>query len=881
VEGRFRNRVLLAEANQWPEEAAAYFGEGDECQMAFHFPLMPRLFMAIRMEDRFPVIDILQQTPPIPESSQWALFLRNHDELTLEMVTDEDRDYMYRSYAHDPRARINLGIRHRLAPLLSNDRRRIELMKGLLFSLPGTPVIYYGDEIGMGDNIFLGDRNGVRTPMQWSGDRNAGFSRANPQRLFLPVVIDPEYHYEAVNVENQQNNPQSFLWWMKRLIALRRRHRAFGHGSIEFLYPDNRGVLAFLRRHQEETILMVANLSRFVQFVELDLSRFQGSSPVELSGRTPFPPIGEQPYILTLSPYAFLWFSLESPAVVARPLTGMVDVGPPVLTVRGGWEHVFQGRARASLQRLLPAYLADRRWFGGSARSVVDTEIVEALPVQAEGAPVYLTLVQVEYAEHEAETYLIPLGFARPDQWEELQERRPNAFVARVRVREPSSGEPSVGLLYDASGEPTLSAFLFNAVRRRRRVKGRGGEAFGTPTRSLREMLPSDPLPEPGPLRVEQTNTTVAYGDRFVLKVYRRIESGVNPELEMARFLTDADFNHMPALAGAVEYRRGERTEPATLALLQQYVHNEGSAWQYALDALDRYYDRVLAERMDGAADRTLPWGSFLRGGSLALPEPVEEELGTFLPAVQLLAQRTAELHLALASQPGDPVFAPEAFPRDHQRSLFQATRMLLRRNLDQLRRATRALPAGPAHDATRLLEQEDVLSQGITGILDGYIMAQRIRVHGDYHLGQLLFTGRDFVVIDFEGEPTRPISERRLKRSPLTDVAGMLRSLHYAPAAALLRGHVRTDDMPQLGFWAQAWQYVTGEAFVEAYLQAMGTSDLLPPRRRDSRRLLLLFLVEKATQELGQELDDRQRWTDIPVQGLLQLADAYGEEKA
>lgn len=282
MEQSYPGRMLLAEANQWPDEAASYFGNGDECHMSFYFPLMPRLFMGLRTEDRFPIVDILRQTPSIPDACQWALFLRNHDELTLEMVTDEDRDYMYRVYAQDPEARINLGIRRRLAPLLGNHRRRIELMNALLLSLPGTPVIYYGDEIGMGDNIHLADRNGVRTPMQWSSDRNAGFSRANAQRLYLPAIVDPEYHYEALNVEAQQSNPHSHLSWMKRLIALRKRHPAFGKGAIQFLSPDNPRVLAFARSWQEERILAVANLSRFAQVVHLDLRDWSGTIPVEL-----------------------------------------------------------------------------------------------------------------------------------------------------------------------------------------------------------------------------------------------------------------------------------------------------------------------------------------------------------------------------------------------------------------------------------------------------------------------------------------------------------------------------------------------------------------------------------------------------------------------
>src|SRR5213083_1238633 len=314
VDEKFSGRMLLAEANQWPEDAVAYFGKGDESHMNFHFPLMPRMFMALQMEDRFPIIDILDQTPAVPDGCQWAMFLRNHDELTLEMVTDEERDYMYRVYATDPHARINLGIRRRLAPLLGNNRRKIELINSLLFSLPGTPIIYYGDEIGMGDNFYLGDRNGVRTPMQWSPDRNAGFSKANSQRLYFPVIIDPEYHYEAVNVEVQHSNPQSLLWWMKRTLSLRKQHKAFGRGSLEFLYPDNNKILAFLRTYADERILVVANLSRFPQHAELSLSALRGLHPVEMSGRSAFPPIADGPYPISLGPHGLFWFALEKAA---------------------------------------------------------------------------------------------------------------------------------------------------------------------------------------------------------------------------------------------------------------------------------------------------------------------------------------------------------------------------------------------------------------------------------------------------------------------------------------------------------------------------------------------------------------------------------------
>jgi maltose alpha-D-glucosyltransferase/alpha-amylase len=305
------DRVLLAEANQWPEDVRPYFGEGDEFHMAFHFPLMPRLYMAIRREERLPILDIFTHTPAIPPTCQWCLFLRNHDELTLEMVTSEERDYMYYAYARDPQAKLNLGIRRRLAPLMDNDRRRIELLTCLLFTLPGSPILYYGDEIGMGDNIYLGDRNGVRTPMQWSGDRNAGFSPADESQLYLPVIADPVYGYQAVNVAAQLRTPSSMLNTMKRLIAARQRCRAFGRGTIDFLRPLNQNILAFLREHEDETILVVANLSERSQPVILDLSRHRGAVPVEVLGDTRFPPVGETPYFLALGPHGFYWFRLE------------------------------------------------------------------------------------------------------------------------------------------------------------------------------------------------------------------------------------------------------------------------------------------------------------------------------------------------------------------------------------------------------------------------------------------------------------------------------------------------------------------------------------------------------------------------------------------
>ncbi len=312
LDENWENRLFLAEANQWPDDVRPYFGDGDECHMAYHFPVMPRLYIALRKEQRRPIVDILCQTPDIPPSCQWCMFLRNHDELTLEMVSDDERDYLYNEYARDPRMRINIGIRRRLAPLLDNSRRRIELMNALLFSLPGTPIIYYGDEIGMGDNIYLGDRDAVRTPMQWSGDRNAGFSRCDPQALCQPIVRDPIYPYEAVNVETQERLPTSLLWWMKRAMAVRNEYPVFGRGSIRFLHPENESILAFLREDADSRILVIANMSRFAQATTVDLSEFAGLYPVDLFGRVAFPEITEYPYQFTFGPHNFFWFELRS-----------------------------------------------------------------------------------------------------------------------------------------------------------------------------------------------------------------------------------------------------------------------------------------------------------------------------------------------------------------------------------------------------------------------------------------------------------------------------------------------------------------------------------------------------------------------------------------
>jgi maltose alpha-D-glucosyltransferase/alpha-amylase len=881
VDQRFRNRMLLAEANQWPEDAVAYFGDADECHMSFHFPVMPRMFMALRMEDRFPIIDILSQTPHLPESCQWAMFLRNHDELTLEMVTDEERDYMYRAYAHDPQMRVNLGIRRRLSSLLSKDWNRIELMNALLFSLPGTPVIYYGDEIGMGDNIYLGDRNSVRTPMQWSADRNAGFSKASPHRLFLPIIVDPESHYEAFNVEAQQNNQYSMLWWTKRLIAMRKRYKAFGRGTLEFLYPDNHRVLAFIRRRHDEVILVVANLSRFVQYAGLDLSAFKGAAPIELFGRAQFPLIGETPYFVTLGPHSFYWFLL-TPVSALYERQG-VSGGPVELTVQGEWINAFSGRERGKLEEHLVGYMQRQRWFGGKARTIKGASFTETAPVAFDSRQACWTQVLIEYMEEDPEVYLLPLAYASGDRGEQTYHSSPNAVLARITVQ--SKNRVESGFIYDAVFDHDFCESLIGMITRRRQMRGVAGSFLAMPTRGMRTEAAGEKLKVTS-MRAEQSNSSIVFGDKLILKLFRRTDIGINPDLEIGRFLTERiGFPHTPPVAGMIEYRK-KKGESAAVGILQKFVPNEGDAWRQALDALSQYFERAVTRPPDGLKDqpgshrnplpKTRQIGFVDQLHRVDLPAIALELIGPYLENVTLLGQRTAELHVALSSHTDDPDFIPEPFSVLYQRSLYQSMRnhsgqmfQLLKKNLNTLR--------GTALDnALSVLDaQGDVLNR-FRLLLSRKINANRTRIHGDFHLGQVLYTGKDYVIIDFEGEPARPLTERRLKRSPLRDVAGMLRSFHYA-AYTSLYGHlgsamVRPEDISAMEPWANIWTIWISATFLQSYLEHAQTGRFIPTDRAELDILLDVYLLEKALYELGYELNNRPDWVHIPIAGILQL---------
>ena len=868
VDAHYQDRMLLAEANQWPEDAVAYFGDGDECHMAFHFPLMPRMFMAVRMEDRYPIIDILAQTPAIPETCQWAIFLRNHDELTLEMVTDEERDYMYRVYATDTQARINLGIRRRLAPLLGNDRRKIELMMSLLFAMPGTPVVYYGDEIGMGDNIYLGDRNGVRTPMQWTADRNAGFSRANPQRLYLPAVIDPPYSYESLNVETQRDDPHSLLWWMRRMIALRRQHPAFGRGTLTFLYPSNRKVLAFIRDNGDERILVVSNLSRSVQYVELDLAAFRGHVPVEMTGATDFPAIGDLPYLLTIGPYASYWFLLTVPDEAGMDQrTNDGALSWKRINVSGSWDRVVTGRARTTLEGLLPAFLRSRRWFGGKARRIRSTSILDAVPLSPEPVAAILLLVTVEYTDGDPETYVLTLAHATGPQRETLVADQARAIICELRV------DTEDGVLYGATATEAVGALLLQAFARRRTFRGKAGVVSATPSRHFRQIAgPDVGALVAAPLGGEQSNTSLRYGQQLMLKVFRRVEEGINPDIELTAWLTEQGAR-VPAFAGALEYQP-DRGEAISLGILQAFVPNEGDAWTFTLDTLDHYLERVLALPPESSVP-PLASTDPLDLADLDPPEEVATLISTYLESARLLGQRTADMHQALAAST-EAAFAPEAFTPFYQRSLFQSMRNLTEQVFDVLGTRLPTLPDELVARASHLRDRKADVLERFRTIARMKVHALRTRHHGDFHLGQVLWTGRDFVVLDFEGEPTRLMSTRRIKRSPLRDVAGMLRSfdyaVHTATTHAATRGLVAPEAQQRMEGWAQLWLAWVSATYLRAYLDGMQDSPVVPADREELRSLLNIYVLEKAVYELGYELNNRPDWVGLPIDGIERL---------
>jgi maltose alpha-D-glucosyltransferase/alpha-amylase len=862
VDAHYDERMFLAEANQWPEDVRDYFGDGDECHVAYHFPLMPRMYMALAQEDRHPIVEIMEQTPEIPSNCQWAIFLRNHDELTLEMVSDRERDYMYETYAADPRMRVNVGIRRRLAPLLGNDRDKIRLMHSLLLSMPGSPILYYGDELGMGDNIYLGDRNSVRTPMQWSPDRNAGFSRADPQRLYLPPIMDPVFGFEAVNVEAQQRDSASLLNWMRRIIQVRKAHRVFGRGSLAFLRPGNRKILAYVREEggseAGEAVLCVANLGRGAQPVELDLARFQGRVPIEMLGQTAFPPIGELPYLLTLSGHGFCWFLLseqseapvwhEARLPALKLATVVIPEGWNSLQPQKAERRAPMERALALLEReVLPAYLPTRRWCAAKETGIRRV----ALDERREWADWLLTMIRVDLDDGSAQDYFLPLSV----RWEGPEEDAmagAAAAAALARVRR----QATPGLLYDAFADEGFVRTLAHAMSKRGETRFGKGRLVFSPTVAPVE-LPGEETLAGVRIPAEGSNSAAILGDRLFLKAYRRLRRGINPEVEIGRFLTElSPFSQIVPLVGFLEYR-GPDGELISLAVLQEYVPNQGDLWQTTLDLLDRLGDEY--------GDRSEDWDT----------DPAQLSYATL---VDTLGRRIAELHRALARTGGGEEFDPEPVTNADLAALREGIQHESQVTLERLGRHLSNLPQAVRAQTEALLGRREELAARIKDLVPASLDTVKTRCHGDLHLGQVLVVENDVVVIDFEGEPARPLDERRAKQCPLVDVAAMVRSFHYAAANALeLMSRDQPAEQGRLAEPIARWSLEMTQRFLTAYEKAAAGSPSFPKSPQQARDLIQLFTLQKALYEIRYELANRPSWVGIPVDGVAAFLDSAG----
>ncbi len=855
---KFKNKMFLAEANQWPEDAVAYFGNGDECQMAFHFPLMPRMYMAVQMETRYPIIDILEQTPPIPPNCQWAMFLRNHDELTLEMVTDEERDYMYRYYAKDKHARLNLGIRRRLAPLVENNRRKIKLLNILLFSFPGTPIIYYGDEIGMGDNYYLGDRNGVRTPMQWSPDRNAGFSRVNPQQLLLPVIIDPEYHFESVNVEVQERTPSSLLSWMKRAIAVRKKYRAFGRGEIEFLSPSNSKVLAFLRKFKDETILVVANLSRFSQVVELNLSNFTGSTPVELFSRNKFPAIKDAYYMLTMNAYDFYWFQLV-PVEASQMSADLYE--PPELEPLSG-EFSFFGYDDESILNTvaIPDFIKRNRWIDVRDKEIDEINVYDEIALSQGTEYQSLVLLEVKFVDETSQGLIIPCS---------------TVFYNKEQLNDPESLSSVIAYL-DRKGSVICESINDNSFRTSfisamlgsRQIKGKRGDLIIEKETGFNEAVK-----ENLDSKISDTDDSnqkfidLIYGGGIKIRLYRKLEEAGHPGIEMYRALSlQSSFEHIPEYLGTIKYKTSEGNQ-YVFGFIEKEISNEGNFWKYMTDASISHYEKRIHLEKSGISD-------FSIGSISLLSESLKDydfttscdELDAMnLDLMGLLGKRTGELHSTLSTLPAEG-FEPENFNSFYQRSIYQSNRSLARNTF----RLMKSYTGAEKKSMEEIIDREDVIINYLKPLLEERFNAKKIRIHGDLNLKRILLTGRDFLFINFEGQPAIATSAKRLKRSPFRDIAGIIGSVFFAAHTSLQKfGHLLTEDVASYNAFANRWWFCTSNRFLRGYLDAAGESDFLPSVEKQVNFLVNVYLVEKMLSEIDKGITRNASWLNIPIEGL------------
>ena len=858
IDEHFPGTVFLAEANMWPEDSASYFGEGDECHMNYHFPVMPRMFMALQMEDRYPITDIFDQTPAIPETCQWAIFLRNHDELTLEMVTDEERDFMYKVYAKDPKARINLGIRHRLAPLMDNNRNRIELMNSLLFSLPGTPVIYYGDEIGMGDNFYLGDRDGVRTPMQWSPDRNAGFSPANPHQLYLPIILDPEYNHEAVNVEMQRRNTSSLLWFMKRLINMRKHYKAFGRGDLRFLPVDNSKVLAFTRSYEDETLLVVVNLSKYAQPAELDLRQYKGYIPIEMFSKNRFPGIKEDSfYFFPMSPHSFQWFVLEKAHTETEEARSFSTLEIFELT------DILKNNSRQQFEtKVLPEFLQRKKWFHGKHRHVFGMAIAAHTHLEWEDCNALLMLIEVSYESGLPEYYQLAVTHLKGQPGRRFTENYPEAVLAYTNP----DGE--YGIICDAFFTSELHQFLFSRLSSGEAIKKGSNSLHFNAGITLSDYIKNKNNITSNLHTNDVNNTSITYDNTWFLKMYRKVDAGNNPDVEISNELSmNKGFLHIPKFTGTIEWRMEKGS--VVLGMMQSMIENHGDGRSYMLERLHNYIERIEARDKSQLQPELLL-------GSLAAPQALEtlpEELQTLLGTraaeqARLIGQRTGELHLALASINTTREFQPEPFSLHYQRSLFSSMQSLVRESYQHMDKKWETFPELTRSSLEAIRDQRETILNLLKRIYQKKLDIMRIRIHGTYDLRKILLTGKDISIQDFVGDPIRSFSERRIKRSPIRDIADMICSFHYVAYEGFFSSQqVPKDQILNMLPFARQWAFYMSGFFTREWLDVLnGQKDLVPEEEKDFEMTLKTFVLERAIRYLNYELVNRPEWAIVPI---------------
>lgn len=867
IDQYFPGTVFLAEANMWPEDSASYFGDGDECHMNYHFPVMPRMFMSLQMEDRYPITDIFDQTPKIPDTCQWAIFLRNHDELTLEMVTDEERDYMYRVYAKDPKAKINLGIRHRLAPLMENNRRKIELMNSLLFSLPGTPVIYYGDEIGMGDNVYLGDRDGVRTPMQWSPDRNAGFSNANPQSLYLPVIIDPEYSYESVNVETQRRNTSSLFWFMKHIINMRKKYIAFGRGDMVFIHTENPKVLVFTRTYNEEILLIVVNLSKFSQPAEVDLSAYKGYVPVEVFSKNKFPLIKEAtPYFFTLGPHSYQWFALEK---IHEEVT---QDELPQLSVSSWNDLLADGVSEQLANDILPQYLPKTKWFTGRSQPIYDITILNYATINWHDKPVFNLLLEVGYASALPELYQLPIVFVKEEVAKNLSTNCPQSIIAQIKI----DGES--GLLCDALYTNEFQQWLMENMAAKARAKVGDGTIVFNANNLL--QLPQDGEEIKPRLHAEyESSTAISYNNRYFLKIYRKLARAANPDVEIVKYLSDQmQFEHVPAFVGTISWNLG--SDSMVLGTMQLLVQNHGNGKTYMLERINNYIERILArDRSTLNANERI--GTFHDPVTFEeLPEELKILLGgRTAEQAHLIGIRTGELHQAMAAASNIPDFKPEDFSLHYQRSLFSSMQSLVRECYQAISKNSNSVPDSIKKELINIAGKREEVLNILRRIYAKKLDVIKTRIHGNYSLGRVLLTGKDVSITDFSGNPFRSYSERRLKRSPLRDVATMIRSFYYtAYKGFFTTSQVPKEEINSLLPFASQWAYYISEFFCKGYFDTVQGSAFIPLHKKDLKIMLDTYLMERILTDLKNELNNHSERVIIPLQMLQRIIEQQEE---